>query len=93
MENRIKKEECISLENYELLKGKFLKVISSQLGSRILQNYISNSPQEVIVQIFDEIKKHISDLIVDQYGNYFCQKFFTCLPNENRVEFLEMVII
>lgn len=91
MEHKIKIDECINEETYEILKGKFSKCITSQLGSRILQAFISKSKKEIIEKIFDEIKNDMNELIIDQYGNYFCQKFFFTLSNENRIVFLEMV--
>jgi len=91
LENQIKTDEYINEENYEILKGKFSKLINSQIGSRVLQNCIAKTSKEIIILIFNEIKDSISELIVNQYGNYFCQKFFSCLPIQFRSKFLESV--
>lgn len=92
LENRIKLDEFINEENYELLKGNFQKLITCQLGSRVLQSCISKTNKDIMILIFSEIQYNLSEVIVNQYGNYFCQKFFTCLPFTYRVKFLESVL-
>ena len=36
-----------------------------------------------------EINLKIEELIIDPYANYFCKKFFTCLNQKDRIEFLK----
>lgn len=91
LENKIKQDQYINEENYESLKGSFLKIINSHSGSRVLQSCITKTNKDIIIQIFIEIENNLSELIVNQYGNYFCQKFFTCLPFTYRIKFLESV--
>jgi hypothetical protein len=39
-----------------------------------------------------ELKDKLYLLINDQYGNYFCKKFFCSIIEEERLSFLEHVI-
>lgn len=71
-----------------MLKGKFLSIVTAQNGSRVLQKAMKNTTDTIISRIFDEIKDHIHDLMIDSYGNYFCQKFFSCINDNEKVEFL-----
>lgn len=91
IENRIKADEKIELDVFELIKGKFFRIVTSQNGSRIMQNYIFKSSELVIKNIFEEISVHLNDIITNVYGNYFCQKFFCVLDVEDRLVFLNKV--
>ena len=87
----IKKEEHISEENYNLLSGRFFSLLTSQNGSRIIQSCISKTSLEVMSKIFIEVKDKLYILINDQYGNYFCKKFFCSITENERLAFLEHV--
>lgn len=63
------------------------------MGSRVMQNCLLKTSKDIIIKIFNEIKDNFCDMIVNQYGNYFCQKFFSCLPLEYRTKFFENVIL
>lgn len=91
IENRIKSDDRIETETYELLKKKFFRIVTSQNGSRIMQTYIFKSSSEVIKAIFSEIAGFMNEIITNVYGNYFCQKFFCVLDNKDRKTFLKKV--
>lgn len=92
IENNIKNEEFISEENFELIKGNIYNILTSQNGSRIIQTCISKTSIEVMKLFFLEIKDKLHLLINDQYGNYFCKKFFCSITDSERIGFLESVI-
>lgn len=79
------------METFEKLRHKFFKIVTSQNGSRIMQTYIFNSSNEVIKAIFTELADFMNEIITNIYGNYFCQKFFCVLDNEDREIFLKKV--
>ena len=85
--------ECsgkIDYNVYNLIKGKFLLVIKNQKGSKIFQKYLkSTHSDEILHLLFMEINLKIEELIIDPYANYFCKKFFTCLNQKDRIEFLK----
>lgn len=78
-------------EIYEILKGKFFKIVTSQNGSRILQSYIPKSSKDIIKKILNELLEHLNEILINIYGNYFCPKFFSVLDSEDRLKFLEKV--
>lgn len=88
----VRKKELIEEEVYEMLKGKFFKVIISQNGSRVLQKALKNTESAIIYKIFDEIKERLNEIMTDMYGNYFCPKLFSFLDSKRKIEFLEQVI-
>ena len=85
--------ECsgkIDYNVYNLIKGKFLLVIKNHKGSKIFQKYLkSTHSDEILHLLFMEINLKIEELIIDPYANYFCKKFFTCLNQKDRIEFLK----
>jgi len=91
VENKIRLENEITEETYLILKDKFFQIVTCQNGSRILQTYIFKSNLEIITKIFKELSNHLPDIITNVYGNYFCQKFFLTLKDEDRILFLEKV--
>lgn len=91
MENKIRLENEISEETFIELKGKFSHIVNSQNGSRILQTYIFRSNIEIVGKIFREVCDHLPSIITNVYGNYFGQKFFLTLNDDDRLIFLKRV--
>ena len=93
LENKIKLFEKIDIESLKILRGNFLKILKLQKGSRILQNTLSNNSYMITKIIMNEIEDHLSDLIIDPYANYFCQRLYEFLKLEDRLIFLRKVIL
>ena len=85
------KLEKISQNCYNKLKGKFEQIIRTHKGSRIFQNYLKNTQIDILHQIFLEIKNKLPELLRDNYANYFCKKFFDCLSQKDRIEYLTII--
>ena len=85
------KIEKISQNCYNKLKGKFEQIIRTHKGSRIFQNYLKNTQIDILHQIFLEIKNKLPELLKDNYANYFCKKFFICLSQKDRIEYLTII--
>ena len=85
------KLEKINQNCYNKLKGKFEQIIRTHKGSRIFQNYLKNTQIDILHQIFLEIKNKLPDLLKDNYANYFCKKFFDCLSQKDRIEYLTII--
>ena len=85
------KLEKISQNCYNKLKGKFEQIIRTHKGSRIFQNYLKNTQIDILHQIFLEIKNKLPELLKDNYANYFCKKFFECLSQKDRIEYLTLI--
>ena len=76
---------------YNKLKGKFEQIIRTHKGSRIFQNYLKNTHSDILHLIFLELKNNLSELLKDNYANYFIKKFFECLCQKDRVDFLNTI--
>ena len=75
---------------YNFVKGKFLSIIKNHKGSKIFQKYLkSTHSDEILHLIFVELSNNLEELIIDPYANYFCKKFFTCLNQKDRIDFLK----
>ena len=75
---------------YNYVKGNFLSIIKNHKGSKIFQKYLkSTHSDEILHLIFLELSNNLEELIIDPYANYFCKKFFTCLNQKDRIEFLK----
>ena len=85
------KLEKISQNCYNKLKGNFEQIIRTHKGSRIFQNYLKNTQVDILHQIFLEIRNKLPDLLKDNYANYFCKKFFDCLNQKDRIEYLTII--
>ena len=85
------KLEKISQNCYNKLKGKFEQIIRTHKGSRIFQNYLKNTQIDILHLIFIEIKNKLPELLKDNYANYFCKKFFECLSQKDRIEYLTII--
>ena len=87
----LSKIEKIDLICYNKLKGKFEQIIRTHKGSRIFQNYLRNTHTDILHQIFIELKSKLSELLKDNYANYFCKKFFESLNQKDRIEYLTII--
>ena len=51
-----------------------LVLAKDQAGCRLLQKWLDQKDPYVTTLIYDQILPHFSDLIIDPFGNYLCQK-------------------
>ena len=76
---------------YNKIQGNIAEIIKSHKGSRIFQNYLKNTHNDILHQIFMEINPFLEELLIDPYANYFCKKFFTFLNQKDRIDFLNTI--
>jgi len=91
LENNLQKISYIDLNTYNIIKPKLLYIIKTQIGSKILQNYLQNTPSIIIHNIFIDIYEKLNTLLLDPYANYFCLKLFSYLNNNDRINFLNII--
>lgn len=61
----------------------FAKIMTKQ-GSKELQKSIDRASPITIEKIVQEIEPKFAEILVDQYGNYFCQKLFLRLNDQQK---------
>ena len=76
---------------YQTILPTFIKVIKTQSGSRILQNYLTQTSPSIISSIYELISSYIKTLLFDPYANYFCLKLFYCLSPNERLSYLNHI--
>lgn len=86
--NVLSNSDHINYDMFNLLKGKFYNILTTQNGSRILQKAITKTNKEILSWILFEIIEQVNELIVNPYANYFMQKFFIVLKTSDRLIFL-----
>lgn len=90
MKHLLERTGKIDFYIYNFVKGKFLSIIKNHKGSKIFQKYLkSTHSDEILHLIFVELSNNLEELIIDPYANYFCKKFFTCLNQKDRIDFLK----
>jgi Mg/Co/Ni transporter MgtE len=65
----------------------FIKIMTKQ-GSKDLQKNIDRASPITIEKIVTEIEPKFAEILMDQYGNYFCQKLFLRLTDEQKHKLL-----
>ena len=83
--------QSISENFYNTFEGKFIYLIKNYNGSKLLQKSLPNSGAKIITKLFFEIMRNISELMIDPYGNYFCQKFYMLLSLDEKLLFLKEI--
>lgn len=76
---------------YKSFEGKFLILLKNYNGSLLMQNCLELTDKAIISKIFSEINNNISELLIDAYGNYFCQKLYQFLNQSERFCFLSQI--
>lgn len=68
--------------------GKLVEVLKTHKGSMQMQSFIKRSSFNNLNMIIEEIKGDFGKLMIDQYGNYFCQKLLHNVSSEQRLTIL-----
>ncbi|KAH7283063.1 hypothetical protein KP509_35G059400 [Ceratopteris richardii] len=73
------------------VEGDIVSLARDQHGCRLLQEKFEEGAIEDIQRIFFEILDHVSDLMVDPFGNYLIQKLLEVCTDDQRLELLKSV--
>ncbi|CAL5329353.1 unnamed protein product [Camellia sinensis] len=82
----------LNLVSLEELRGRIVLAAMDQRGCRFLQKKFEARNPEEIEMIFSEVKDHVRELMVHQFGNYFIQKFFEVCSQEQITQMLLLVV-
>lgn len=72
-------------------KGQIAYLGMTQQGSKYLQRVLTHAAPEMVEFILKEVLGHLSNLMPDQYGNYFSQKLFQSCSAQQRYEILKSI--
>jgi hypothetical protein len=76
-------------DKLEVLKGQLDLLIYNQTGSRFLQKLLTKANKEVVEFFLSEIDSKVNKLMMDKYGNYFCQELLLSCSGSQRLEILK----
>ncbi|XP_023515681.1 putative pumilio homolog 8, chloroplastic [Cucurbita pepo subsp. pepo] len=77
--------KCNSLDE---ATGKIYLMAKDQHGCRFLQRMFTEGTKEDIEMIFGEIIHHVSELMIDPFGNYLIQKLLGVCDEDQRLQIL-----
>lgn len=72
-------------------KGQIPAFAKNQQGSKYLQRVLTKASPDILEFIVVEIGDHLQDLMVDSYGNYFCQKLLQSCSSKQRLYLLKKI--
>ena len=73
------------------LKCELPEYICGQIGSRIMQKYLNKFPSEILTLLIIKLGASLNRIMIDIYGNYFCQKLFNICTSDQRILILENI--
>lgn len=79
------------MKKLEMLKGQLELLIYNQSGSRFLQKFLTKANKEIIEFFLEEINSSVNKLMMDKYGNYFCQELLHSCSGHQRLNILKKV--
>ena len=87
-----KSNENITINSlFSFNEAEFYSFITTQKGSRTIQNILTNANENEIDMIISKIKNKLSDIMIDKYGNYFFQKLIEfCTPKQRHLLLLNI---
>jgi hypothetical protein len=71
--------------------GHIYSLCKDQHGCRFLQKKLEDRDPMVVEIIFNEVYDHMTELMIDPFGNYLCQKLLEHCNDEQRLHIIEKV--
>jgi len=68
----------------EQIIGQIYGLCKDQHGCRFLQRKLDERNEQTVQIIFNEVKTHMVELMVDPFGNYLCQKLLESCSDDQR---------
>lgn len=84
-------EATNQLQKLDSLKGNVIKLAINQTGSKFLQRLLDNANPQIVQFLLDEITVLLPQVMVDNYGNYFCQRLLINCSSAQRMQILERI--
>jgi hypothetical protein len=75
----------------EQVIGHIYSLCKDQHGCRFLQKKLEDRDSMIVEIIFNEVYDHMTELMIDPFGNYLCQKLLEHCNDEQRLDIIEKV--
>jgi len=90
--NQNGQNSLVELSDYhEFLEGNVVYIISDKIRSKSLQKIVNRFSDEVEEAIFIETIENLNSILINDYCNYFFQKFFKILNTSQSLKVLEIL--
>ncbi|OMJ27218.1 Pumilio domain-containing protein [Smittium culicis] len=77
--------------NRKELSENLLDAITDQYGCRSIQKSLEQCDDIYMTFVYNKVKDIFPILMVDPFGNYFCQKFLECCSDDIRTDLVEVI--
>lgn len=91
LEHELKSANAINANIFYNIKHRFIPILKTQVGSRLLQSFLPQTKPDIVSLIYKELSDKIALLLPDPYANYFCVKLFTHLAQNDRLSFVNII--
>jgi len=81
----------VAFERVQDAVGNVLAVARDQNGCRFLQRKFDEEGLEAVSLVFPEVLEHVTELMVDPFGNYLVQKLLDRCTDDQRLQILQRV--
>jgi hypothetical protein len=75
----------------EQVIGHIYSLCKDQHGCRFLQKKLEDRDSMIVEIIFNEVYDHMTELMIDPFGNYLCQKLLEHCNDDQRLDIIEKV--
>lgn len=82
IQHEMKRANKDPVKQFEVLDKNIVKLASIKVGSLFLQDLIKNAEQPLINMIIEQIEDQFSDLMSNDYGNFFCKDLISKLDDD-----------
>lgn len=73
------------------MQGRVASLARTQTGSRYLQKDLNKTSCDVVNFLITDIGREMSKIMIDRYGNYFCQRLLSSCTAQQRLTILELI--
>ena len=87
-DSSLSQSQCISEPIFRYFQSNFINILKTQIGSRLIQNYLPKTNPIVINKIFATIMPSLSMLLCDPFATHSCLQLFFSLSSNERILFL-----
>ena len=85
-------DEAFNATSIPDITGQIYGLCKDQHGCRFLQRKLEERNEQEIQIIFEEVKDHFTELMVDPFGNYLCQRLLEYANDEQRTVLVEKAV-
>ena len=90
-DSSLSQSQCISENIFRYFQSNFINILQTQIGSRLIQNYLPKTNAIIINKIFTTIMSSLPMLLCDPFATHSCLQLFFSLSSNERILFLYVI--